>query len=198
MGVCFGTSGRIGSSLAAIRQTGRYEQHGKRRKRWAPRCSGALADLATELPARPTRVAGRVDAVQLVGRAGGMAVRRQRPRVPGARGRRPLAELRDVGPDLQTGRLAADVRATWMRAWGELEWRCCPRCSRRTGSEWAGQLGRLPGARSERPGVSGARRGRGVADLRGLGADRGVLRVAADVRHIRTLSDSVPPPWRLG
>jgi hypothetical protein len=41
---------------------------------------------------------------------------------------------------------------------------------------------RLKRAACERPGVPGARRGRGVAVVRGLGAERGVLRVAAGLR----------------
>jgi hypothetical protein len=46
----------------------------------------------------------------MVGRAGSAMPRRQRPRLPAARGRRADAELGDVGPDLQAVRLAAGVR----------------------------------------------------------------------------------------
>ena len=45
----------------------------------------------------------------MVGCSGRLGARREHPRVPGARGRRPIAELRDVGPYLQAVRVAADV-----------------------------------------------------------------------------------------
>jgi hypothetical protein len=54
--------------------------------------------------------AARSGALRPLDRSGCVAARHQHPGVPGARGRRQIAELRDMGPDLQAVRLAADVR----------------------------------------------------------------------------------------
>jgi hypothetical protein len=45
-----------------------------------------------------------------------MGTRREHPGISGDRGRRSIAELRDVGPDLQTVRMVADVRVgPWVK-----------------------------------------------------------------------------------
>ena len=58
------------------------------------------------------RCSSRMRSGRLVGQPGGVAARRERPRVPGDRGRRARPELEDVRPDAQDVRLAADVRRT--------------------------------------------------------------------------------------
>jgi hypothetical protein len=50
------------------------------------------------------------ESVGMVDRSGRLPSRRERPHLPGARGRGTVADVRDVGPDLQAVRLAPDVR----------------------------------------------------------------------------------------
>jgi hypothetical protein len=58
---------------------------------------------------------GRSTPRRLVSGAGGVAARLERQGVPGDRGRRSLAVLRDLGRDLQAVRLAADIRGVvWL------------------------------------------------------------------------------------
>jgi hypothetical protein len=58
----------------------------------------------------PETCSSRIDNKRARWSPGGVGTRRGHPGVSSARGRRPLADVRDVGPDLQALRLAADVR----------------------------------------------------------------------------------------
>jgi hypothetical protein len=65
---------------------------------------------------------GRSESGGLLGQAP-VAARREPSGVPRARGRHSLADIRDVGPDLQGVRLAADVRLSHATRLCDLRWR---------------------------------------------------------------------------
>ena len=73
--------------------------------------SGGFSLLARLLAVAtlPAMTRARSEASGLVGGAGGVAARGEARRVPGAGGRRPLSELRDVGSDLRAVRSVAGI-----------------------------------------------------------------------------------------